>query len=50
MDSIDKVLEYVRRTNKYMTREILVEKLKGSNSYSIIALSLSSKNIRGQDV
>lgn len=50
MDSIDKVLEYVRRTNKYMTREILVEKLKASNSYGIIALSLSSKNIRGQDV
>lgn len=49
MDSIDKVLEYVRRTNKYMTREILVEKLKASNSYSIIALSLYSKNIRGQD-
>ncbi len=50
MDSIDKVLEYVRRTNKYMTREILVEKLKASNSYGIIALSLSSKNIRGQDI
>ena len=49
MDNIDEVLEYVNRTNKYMTKEKLLDILRSSNSYGIIALSLSSKNIRGQD-
>lgn len=49
MDNIDKILEYVKRTNKYMTKEKLLDILRLSNSYGITALSLSSKNIGGQD-
>lgn len=45
MNDIDKLLEYVQRTNPTMTREKLIEEL-GKNRYSSIALVMVSQNIR----
>lgn len=43
MDSIDKILEYIRRTNPDMTRQKLVEEL-GQSRYITKALVIVSKN------
>ena len=45
MDNIDKLLEYVRKTNPTMTKEKLIEEL-GKSRYSSIALVMVSQNIR----
>ena len=45
MNELDKLLEYVQRTNPTMTREKLIEEL-GKNRYSSIALVMVSQNIR----
>ena len=45
MIELDKLLEYVRKTNPTMTKEKLIEEL-GKNRYSSIALVMVSKNIR----
>ena len=45
MIELDKLLEYVQRTNPTMTREKLIEEL-GKSRYSSIALVMVSQNIR----
>lgn len=40
---MDKLLEFVRKTNPEMTEEKLLEKLKGNN-YEVIALNLCTIN------
>ena len=45
MIELDKLLEYVQRTNPAMTREKLIEEL-GKSRYSSIALVMVSQNIR----
>ena len=45
MDNIDKLLEYVRKTNPTMTKEKLIKELR-KNRYSSIALVMVSQNIR----
>ena len=45
MNDINKLLEYVQRTNPTITREKLIEELCKSR-YSSIALVMVSKNIR----
>lgn len=43
--NIDKILEYVKRTNPTMTKEKLIEEL-GKNRYSSVALVMVLQNIR----
>lgn len=43
MDKIDKILEYVRRTNPQMTRERLIEEL-GDCEYSAKSLLFTFRN------
>lgn len=45
MIELDKLLEYVQRTNLTMTKEKLIEEL-GKSRYSSIALVIVSQNIR----
>ena len=45
MDNIDKLLEYVRKTNPTMTKEKLIEELN-KNRYSSIALVIVAENTR----
>lgn len=45
MNDINKLLEYVKRTNPAMTREKLIEEL-GKNQYSSIALVMIAENVR----
>ena len=45
MNDINKLLEYVQRTNPTMTKEKLIEEL-GKSRYSSIALVMVSQNIR----
>lgn len=45
MNDINKLLEYVQRTNLTITKEKLIEELSKSR-YSIIALVIVSQNIR----
>ena len=45
MIELDKLVEYVQRTNPTMTREKLIEELSKSR-YSSIALVMVSQNIR----
>ena len=45
MIDINKLLEYVQRTNPTMTREKLIEELS-INRYSSIALVMIAENIR----
>ena len=45
MIELDKLLEYVQRTNPTMTKEKLIEEL-GKSRYSSIALVVVSQNIR----
>ena len=45
MIDINKLLEYVRRTNPTMTKEKLIEELS-INRYSSIALVMIAENIR----
>ena len=45
MNDINKLLEYVQRTNPTMTKEKLIEEL-GKNRYSSISLIMVSQNIR----
>ena len=45
MNDINKLLEYVQRTNLTMTKEKLIEEL-GKSRYSSIALIMVSQNIR----
>ena len=45
MIELDKLLEYVRKTNPTMTREKLIEEL-GKSRYSSIALVMVSQNVR----
>ena len=45
MIELDKLLEYVQRTNPTMTREKLIEELS-INRYSSIALVMVSQNTR----
>ena len=45
MDNIDKLLEYVRKTNTKMDKKTLIKEL-GKNRYSSIALVMVSQNIR----
>ena len=45
MIELDKLLEYVQRTNPTMTKEKLIEELN-KNRYSSIALVMVSQNIR----
>ena len=45
MNDINKLLEYVQRTNLTMTKEKLIEEL-GKSRYSSIALVMVSQNIR----
>ena len=45
MNDINKLLEYVQRTNLTMTKEKLIEEL-GKSLYSSIALVMVSQNIR----
>ena len=42
---INKLLEYVQRTNPTMTREKLIEEL-GKSRYSSIALVMIAENVR----
>lgn len=39
---LDKMLEYIRKTNQEMTKEKLLEELKKSNQYSVVALKIIS--------
>ena len=45
MNDINKLLEYVQKTNLTMTKEKLIEELS-INRYSSIALVMVSQNIR----
>ena len=45
MNELDKLLEYVQRTNPTMTSEKLINEL-GKSRYSSIALVMVSQNIR----
>ena len=45
MIELDKLLEYVRKTNPTMTKEKLIEELS-KNRYSSIALVMVAENIR----
>ena len=45
MIDINKLLEYVRKTNPTMTKEKLIKEL-GKNRYSSIALVMVAENIR----
>ena len=45
MIELDKLLEYVQRTNPTMTKEKLIEEL-GKSRYSSIALVMVAENIR----
>ena len=45
MIELDKLLEYVQRTNPTMTREKLIEELS-INRYSSIALVMIAENVR----
>ena len=45
MIDINKLLEYVQRTNPTITREKLIEEF-GKNRYSSIALVMVSQNVR----
>ena len=45
MIELDKLLEYVQKTNPTMTREKLIEELS-KNRYSSISLVMVSQNIR----
>ena len=45
MIDINKLLEYVQRTNPTMTREKLIKEL-GKNRYSSIALVMIAENVR----
>ena len=45
MIDINKLLEYVQRTNQTMTKEKLIEEL-GKSRYSSIALFMVSQNVR----
>ena len=45
MIELDKLLEYVQRTNPTMTKEKLIEEL-GKNRYSSIALVMIADNVR----
>ena len=45
MDNIDKLLEYVRKTNPKMDKKTLIEEL-GKNRYSSVALVMIVENIR----
>ena len=45
MIELDKLLEYVQRTNPTMTKEKLIEEL-GKSRYSSIALVMVSQNVR----
>lgn len=45
MIELDKLLEYVQRTNPTITKEKLIEELS-KNRYSSIALVMVSQNIR----
>ena len=45
MIELDKLLEYVQRTNPTMTKEKLIEELS-INRYSSIALVMVSQNVR----
>lgn len=45
MIELDKLLEYVQRTNPTMTKENLIEEL-GKSRYSSIALVMVAENIR----
>ena len=45
MNDINKLLEYVQKTNPTMTREKLIEEL-GKSRYSSIALVMVAENIR----
>ena len=45
MIELDKLLEYVQKTNPAMTKEKLIEELS-INRYSSIALVMVSQNIR----
>ena len=45
MIELDKLLEYVQRTNPTMTREKLIEEL-GKSRYSSIALVMIAENVR----
>ena len=45
MNDINKLLEYVKRTNPTITKEKLIEELS-KNRYSSIALVMVSQNVR----
>ena len=45
MNDINKLLEYVQKTNPTMTKEKLIEEL-GKSRYSSIALVMVSQNVR----
>ena len=45
MDNIDKLLEYVRKTNPKMDTTTLIEELS-KNRYSSIALVMIAENVR----
>ena len=45
MNDINKLLEYVQRTNPTMAREKLIEEL-GKSRYSSIALVMIAENVR----
>ena len=45
MDNIDKILEYVRRTNPDITEEKLISELL-TNKYLTIALNFSASNVK----
>ena len=45
MIELDKLLEYVKRTNQTMTKEKLIEEL-GKSRYSSIALVMIAENVR----
>ena len=45
MIELDKLVEYVQKTNPTMTRKKLIEEL-GKNRYSSIALVMVAENVR----
>ena len=45
MIELDKLLEYVQKTNPTMTKEKMIEEL-GKNRYSSIALVMIAENVR----
>ena len=45
MIELDKLVEYVQKTNPTMTKEKLIEEL-GKNRYSSIALIMVAENVR----